>query len=311
MTAQPTQNRYLKIHTPALSRIKDMINTLRIFTTFFFILLGYSASSQQHEEKVRFFVDQQTNSDDPDIRMAYGLNIVPGWSEGGSVFVNLPEHLEYMPGTKGIARHHDKRRNVWQVNADSTEASYSVESLTEPGVFFSVKAKSENEKSYFEVTINNKSPKNLNSIRPLFCFQYNLLKGFPAKNGDNFMHTFIIINRKPVRVYTLKVKNKNAIARMAQAGSCADEHNWWAEEMGGMIYEKMDAAYTILTAERDDRKVVVHWTPGKNFLSNAAIPCIHADPCIGNLAPGESKTVVGEIIFTHLPLEKIIDNYPL
>lgn len=70
--------------------------------------------------KVTFYVDPVTNSDDPDIRMAYGLNIVPPWPNGGSIFVNLPEHLEYMPGTKGIARHHDNRKNVWQVNFDST-----------------------------------------------------------------------------------------------------------------------------------------------------------------------------------------------
>src|SRR6476659_11281199 len=80
--------------------------------------------------KVKFYVDSATNSDDPDIRMAYGLNIMPPWSDGGSIFVNLPEHLEYMPGTKGIARHHDKRKNVWQVSADSSEAVYSVESIT-------------------------------------------------------------------------------------------------------------------------------------------------------------------------------------
>jgi hypothetical protein len=290
---------------------KTRINKLYTLFTCLFFLSGYIAHTQQHENKTKFFVDQQTNSDNPDIRMAYGLNIIPGWPDAGSVFVNLPEHLEYMPGTKGIARHHDNRRNVWHVNFDSTEANYSVESLTEPGLFLSVKAKSVNEKAHFEVRINNKSSKYLHSIRPLFCFQYNLLKGFPQKKSDNFLHTFIIINGRPVSVDTLTVKDKNAIARMAQVGSCADQHNWWAEKMGGFIDRKMDAAYTILTAENDDRKVVVQWTPGKNFLSNSEIPCIHADPCIGNLAPGEARTVYGELIFTHLPLKEILNRYPV
>jgi hypothetical protein len=92
-----------------------------------------------HEmDGVKFFVDPSTNSDDPDIRMAYGYNITRPWPDGGSIFVNLPEHLEYMPETKGIARHHDDWRNVWQISADSTEAHYEVESLTEHGVFFFV-----------------------------------------------------------------------------------------------------------------------------------------------------------------------------
>ena len=32
-------------------------------------------------DKVRFFVDPKTNSGNPDIRMAYGLNVVPPWTE--------------------------------------------------------------------------------------------------------------------------------------------------------------------------------------------------------------------------------------
>src|SRR2546421_4369680 len=106
----------------------------RISTSFFALMIlqftgesvHYNAkkSFREHEiGKVKFYVDNTTNSEDPEIRMAYGLNIVPPWSDGGSIFVNLPEHLEYMPETKGIARHHDKRTNVWQVSADSTKAS--------------------------------------------------------------------------------------------------------------------------------------------------------------------------------------------
>ncbi|HEX5027087.1 MAG TPA: hypothetical protein VFV68_17520 [Agriterribacter sp.] len=266
-------------------------------------------ASNNDTGRVKFFVDPATNSDDPEIRMAYGLNIVPPWPDGGSVFVNLPEHLEYMPGTKGIARHHDKRTNVWQTSPDSSEAHYAVESITEPGVFFSVKALATNGRAIFEMTITNHSEKILNSIRPMFCFQYNLLKGFPVKFSDNFAHTFVIINGKPVEVTSLSVKNTHAIARMAQVGSCVDKHNWWAEQMGGFIGQPIDAAYTILTAAHDVRKVILHWFPGKNLLSNSAIPCIHADPCVGDLAPGDSRTVHGELIFTCEPLDEVIKEF--
>jgi hypothetical protein len=261
--------------------------------------------------KVKFYVDSVTNSDDPEIRMAYGLNIVPPWADGGAIFVNLPEHFEYMPGTKGIARHHDKRQNVWQVSADSTEAHYSVESITEPGVFFSVKAMSRGQYATFEMNITNHSEKILNSLRPMFCYQYNLLKGFPARLTDNFAHTFIVVNGKLVSVAGLAVKNSNAMARMAQVKDCKDEHNWWAEEMGGFIQQRMDVAYTVLTSASDDRKVILRWTPGKNLLSNSYIPCIHADPCMGDLATGDSKTVKGELIFTRVPLKQIINEFPI
>ena len=276
------------------------------------LLLLFNCNSKNifnKEGSVKFFVDPSTNSDDPEIRMAYGLNIVPPWSDGGSIFVNLPEHLEYMPDTKGIARHHDKRANVWQVSNDSMEAHYAVESLTEPGIFFTVKARADKQRATFEMSITNHSEKTLNSLRPMFCFQYNLLKGFPGKNTDNFSHTFIIMNGKPVAVSAINVKNGDAYARMAQVKSCVDKHNWWAEKMGGFIEQPIDAAYTILTSAHDDRKIILHWTPGKNFLSNAAIPCIHADPCMGDLAPGESRTVYGELIFTHASLEQAIKEF--
>ena len=277
------------------------------------LILSYHNARSFHimpkTDSVKFFVDSATNSEDPEIRMAYGLNIVPPWPDGGSIFVNLPEHLEYMPGTKGIARHHDKRKNVWQLNADSSEAKYEVESITEPGVFFSVKAKATGQDAKFEMNIYNRSKKVLYSIRPLLCFQYNLLKGFPLKDSDNFEHTFIVINGKLVAVVGLTVRNPQAVARMAQVGICKDEHNWWAEEMGGFIEQRMDAAYTVLTASHDDRKVILHWFPGKNLLTNSAIPCIHADPCIGDLAPGESRTVQGELIFTHASLNQVIKQF--
>jgi hypothetical protein len=79
--------------------------------------------------------------------------------------------------------------------------------------------------------------------------------------------------------------------------------------MGGFIEKRMDAAYTILTAAQDDRKVVLHWFPGKNLLTNSAIPCIHADPCVGDLVPGESRTVQGELIFTNVLLEQVIKDF--
>lgn len=291
---------------------KNIRYTLLVFLAPLLIVLnGYNQTVFPKKNTVKFFVDPATNSDDPEVRMAYGLNIVPPWPDGGSIFVNLPEHLEYMPGTKGIARHHDNRKNVWQINADSTEAWYAVESLTEPGVCFSVKAKSDEQNASFEFTITNHTEKTFHSLRPMFCFQYNLLKGFPLKNTNTFLNTFITINGDPVQVSGIAVKNPAAIARMAQAVSCVDEHNWWAKEMGGMIEQKNDAAYTILTALHDDRKIILKWTPGKNFLSNSAIPCIHADPCIGDLEPGQSKKAVGELIFTKASMKELTKKIPV
>jgi hypothetical protein len=115
-----------------------------------------------------------------------------------------------------------------------------------------------------------------------------------------------VIGGKPVALNTRTVNKRDAYARMAQVKGCPDEHNWWAQEMGGFIEERLDMAFTALTASKGDRKVVVFWTPGKNLLSNSAIPCIHADPYFGDLAPGESRSARGLLIFTRASLGALI-----
>ncbi|HUQ67728.1 MAG TPA: hypothetical protein VM101_16315 [Flavitalea sp.] len=286
---------------------------MKISIIFFVLLCTTQVMAQQkkHASKthqISFFVDPKTNSDDPEKRKAYGLSVTPPWNNGGSVFINLPEHLWYMPETKGIARHHDKRNNVWKVSADGKEAGYSVESLTIPGVFLNVKAVSNEDRVNFEMTITNKTDKFLKEIGPLFCFQYHHLKGFPSARSDNFAHTYIVIDGKPVALKDIDVKSPEAIARMAQAKDCNYQANWWAEKMGGMIEQPIDLALTALTSSSDDRKVILSWSPGKSILSNVVIPCIHADPCIGDLDKGESKTIKGVLVFTREPLETAISK---
>ncbi|MBL7737321.1 MAG: hypothetical protein JNL51_17820 [Chitinophagaceae bacterium] len=290
---------------------KENIVFMRMNYFLILILCAIASCKQQKkirpaEEKLHFFVDSATNTDDPERRMAYGLNITPPWPDGGSIFVNLPEHLWYMPDTKGIARHHDQRKNVWKVSKDGTSASYDVESILEPGVRLSVKGNAEKDRAYFEMTITNNSSTLLKEIGPLFCFQYHPLKGFPLARSDNFAHTFVVMNGKPVALKDIKVDSAGAIARMAQVSACGYGLNTWAEKMGGMIEEPIDMALTALTSSTDDRKAIVSWTPGKSILSNTVIPCIHADPCIGDLAQGESRTVRGVLIFTRNSIESVI-----
>ena len=271
--------------------------------------IGLSAQKKPSvptDSGIHFFVDPATNSDDPEKRMAYGLNVTPPWPDGGFFFINLPEHLWFMPGTKGIARHHDQRKNVWQISKDGTKASYDVESVLAPGIRLSVTAVAAKDRVNFEMTIKNNSSLFLESIGPLFCFQYHHLKGFPLRLSDNFAHTFILVDGRPVALKDIEVDSVKAVARMAQAKNCKDEANWWAEKMGGMIQERIDFAVTALTSSSDDRKVIVSWMPGKSILSNTFIPCIHADPCIGDLQQGESRTVRGVLIFTRDSIASVI-----
>lgn len=227
---------------------------------------------------IHFYVDPATNSSDPDVRMAYGLHVVSPW--GGTVFINLPEHLEYMPGTRGIARHHDERDIVWQIEGGGESAHYEAESLSEPGVFFRAEARAEGARVHFLFSIRNETRSRLASIRAMFCHDYGEMTGFPAAQSDNFERAYVTTAGSLTSVADLPVRNRGARARMAQARGCPDHHNWWAEKMGGLIATSLDFAFTAVR-EEDGRYIALSWNPGKGLLTNRAIPCIHADPYFG------------------------------
>lgn len=251
---------------------------------------------------IHFYVDPRTNSSDPDVRMAYGLHVTSPW--GGSVFINFPEHLEYMPGTQGIARHHDERLNVWQVEDGGARALYDVESLSLPGVWFRAEARAAGQRAEFDFSIHNKTQQTLGSIRAMFCHDYGSMPGFPARDSDNFEQTFVSVDDDLRAVADLPVRNRDARARMAQVRGCPDVHNWWAEEMGGLIEAPLDLALTAVRGQ-DGRHMALTWSPGKCLLTNRAIPCIHADPAFGDLPPGAEGHAHGTLVFGTGSMEEL------
>jgi len=79
-----------------------------------------------------------------------------------------------------------------------------------------------------------------------------------------------------------------------------------AERQGGLIEKDMDLALSVVESLDARRKVVIWWTPGKSMIANANIPCIHADPYFGNLAPGKSAYAEGMVLFSEGDPEPII-----
>ncbi len=80
--------------------------------------------------------------------------------------------------------------------------------------------------------------------------------------------------------------------------------------MGGSIDRDMALALALSVVECLDgkRKLVVWWTPGKSMITNASIPCIHADPYFGTLEPGQSAFAEGLALFTEGDLKPIIEE---
>ncbi len=238
-------------------------------------------------------------------KVTYGVRIAPPWPDGGHLHVNLPEHLEISAGGAGILRWSDKNKGQkagWTVSADGLSATLDAPSVTIPGS--SVKgAIRVVGKDRVEITmlITNRSRRRFPGIKPLYCFQYKDLKGFPRWIG-NFEHSYVVQGGRLVLLSEAVTSTppKNYI-RAAVNGSGVP-----LTRKDALITKGVDVALAAVTSLDGRRKLVFGWTPGKSILSNRSIPCIHADPFYGELRPSQARNVLCTIVFTEEPLDATV-----
>ena len=247
----------------------------------------------------------------------YGLKVVPPWEDGGHLRINFPEHLESMPGTRGILRYSDAKRfgdkatGRWVVSADGMTATLNAPSAEQPGVFVEGHAKVVSRNRIdFSMRITNKTErKTLGAIRPLYCFQYQPLKGFPGWQ-QNFKHTFWLQNGKLIALADIKTEKPDARVKGGGVKGCPDQSkSTFVMRRGGWIDGGLDRAISVVTSLDGKRAMVFAWTPGKCLLSNSVIPCLHADPYYGDIKPGESKIAHGVLILTEDDPAKIVRQF--
>ncbi len=249
--------------------------------------------------EVRFAPNAETD-------MTYGLTIVPPWPEGGLLHTNFPEHFEFGEAGHGILRHHDRIPYPWKIAPDGRSAGFEVESPELPGAIVRATAMAEGSKARFTLRLTNRSGKTLERVKPLLCFWYAKLAGFPGKLSDNFGHTYVLLGGKPVSLASLLTSNRAATAKVAYVRGCTQRDcDKFAISRGGLIGRDIDRALIIVQAEDGKRKLAITFTPGKSILSNAVIPCAHADPFFGTVENGASVEVSGTLLFTDLPLAEI------
>jgi len=257
--------------------------------------------------EVTFFVDSERRSrTDREQHMQYGLSMRAPWPDGGDVFMNLPEHLEYNTQGLSLLRHWDEwegGRVPWLIAPDGKQASYQVESPHEKGVIVQAFARPATAEEVppgtrgvrLAMRIVNGSPHALPAVRPLLCVQYRGLTGFPAWRG-NYEHTYLFAGGKPVALANLPTADPNTTFKGCVVAGCP-QRDTRAERQGGLIEQDMDLALSAVESLDGRRKLLVWWTPGKSMISNAAIPCIHADPYFGTLKPGETASAEGLLVF--------------
>jgi hypothetical protein len=239
--------------------------------------------------------------------MAFGLTIVPPWTDGGTLHTNFPEHFEHGEPGYGILRHNNKVANPWKIAPDGRSASFEVESPELPGAIVRATAVAEGHRARLTLKLTNGSGRRLERVKPLLCFWYAKLAGFPGRLSDNFVHTYLVVGGKPVALADIPTSNPAATAKVAYIRGCTQRDcDKFALSRGGLIGQDVDRAAIVVEARDGRRKLVISFTPGKSILSNAAIPCAHADPLFGTVEPGASAEAAGEIAFTEKSVAEII-----
>ncbi|NND07986.1 MAG: hypothetical protein HKN87_16525 [Saprospiraceae bacterium] len=280
------------------------------------ILIGFQfgcSGESSFSEEIHFYIDQNHKSEAPVEKLTYGLFINAPWENGGVLYLNFPEHLEYNPVGNTILRHFDTIPNPWIISPDRKQASYKVQSLALKDVYVESFSRVMNAQDlpadaqgvHVAMRISNFGSTKLPVIRPLICNQFKGLTGFPQRHHD-FRHNYIVIDGQITSLADLPTENMDTEFKGCVVKACP-QRDTRAERNGGLIEKDMDAALSIVTSKDNKRKLIIWWSPGKSMIANAFIPCIHADPYFGTLEPGEETEAQGLILFTEGEVEPIVD----
>jgi hypothetical protein len=294
-----------------------MKNALLLITAGFLMAVQFGCSGgSSFSEEISFYIDQDHKSEAPVEKLTYGLFITAPWENGGVLYINFPEHLEYNPVGNTILRHFDTIPNPWIISPDGKQASYKVQSLALKDVYVESFSRVMNAEDlpidaqgvHVSIRISNFGSTTLPGIRALLCNQFKGLTGFPQSHHD-FQHNYIIIDGQITSLADLPTENIETEFKGCVVKGCP-QRDTRSERKGGLIEKDMDAALSIVTSEDNKRKVIMWWSPGKSMIANAFIPCIHADPYFGTLEPGDETSAEGIILFTEGDIEPIV-NYLL
>jgi len=245
-------------------------------------------------------------------KAAYTIRVDSFWENGGYLHVNFPEHLEYGPVGYTIARYSDLRPPSWLVIREGKFAHYEVASIPGRGVEgVTVQATAqviEPDRVRMTLAIINRSDKALQNIKPLLCFQYKGLAGFPGGGDDNFKYTYVVVDGRITALADIPTTKPNATAKAAPVKGVEPYRFDFAKKRGGYIHKPLDLGLSVITSKDGARAVILYAPVGESVLSNLAIPCLHADPCFGHIQPGESKERTVEVTFAGPDWRRIVES---
>ncbi|MHC4401455.1 MAG: hypothetical protein ACYTG0_17425 [Planctomycetota bacterium] len=245
-------------------------------------------------------------------KAAYTVRVDSPWRGGGQLHVNFPEHLEYGPVGYTITRYHDPRPPAWRVEREGKFAHYEVDSMPGRGVEgVKVRASAqviEPNRVRLSLKIINNSDKMLHDVKPLLCFQYKDLVGFPRGYEENFRYTYVILDGRVTALADVQTEKADAAAKAAPVKGVKPYRFDFSKNRGGFIDKPLDLGLSAITSKDGARAVILYAPVGKSVLSNLHIPCLHADPHFGHVKPGETKERIVNVIFAGADWRGVVER---
>ncbi len=271
--------------------------------------------SQTHPDRQRDAVSAMriySHAHTGDEKAAYTVRIDSPWPDGGQLHVNFPEHLEYGPVGYTITRYSDPRPPAWHVDQEGKSAHYDAESIPGRGVEgVTVRATArivEPNRVRLGLTIANNSSKILHDVKPLLCFQYKGLAGFPQSSKENFKYTYVVLNGRITALADIATEKPDALAKAAPVQGVKPYRFAFSKKRGGYIDKPLDLGLSVVTSKDDTRAVILYTPIGKSVLSNQYIPCLHTDPYFGNVKPGQQVKRIVNVIFAGADWRRVVDE---
>ena len=158
------------------------------------------------------------------------------------------------------------------------------------------------------LTIANNSSKILHDVKPLLCFQYKGLAGFPQSSKENFKYTYVVLNGRITALADIATEKPDALAKAAPVQGVKPYRFAFSKKRGGYIDKPLDLGLSVVTSKDDTRAVILYTPIGKSVLSNQYIPCLHTDPYFGNVKPGQQVKRIVNVIFAGADWRRGVDE---
>lgn len=156
--------------------------------------------------------------------------------------------------------------------------------------------------------IINDSDKTLHDVKPLLCFQYKDLPGFPRGYEENFRYTYVILDGRVTALADIPTDKADAAAKAAPVKGIKPYRFDFSRRKGGFIDKPLDLALSVIKSKDSARAVILYAPVGRSVLSNLQIPCLHADPHFGHIKPGETRERIVNVIFADEDWRDVVER---